>query len=272
MLDSIAKLAAKHGIVPVKKFGQNFIYDDSLCDKIVRFSEITSESTVLEIGPGPAGLTRSILKISPKKLTVIEMDARCLPLLREIKDYYKVLEIINKDALKVNLSEIAEEGKLDIISNLPYNVGTQLLTNWLSQLDRIKSMTLMLQKEVVDRIIAPINSKTYGRLSVFVQIFCHASRCFDVGPKVFYPQPKVWSSVVRLVPREAVPDSQIVKNLEHITRFAFSGRRKMIKSSLSGLVNNIVELLGKLDIDPSCRAENLSPEEYLRLARELKML
>ncbi|MBN8512284.1 MAG: 16S rRNA (adenine(1518)-N(6)/adenine(1519)-N(6))-dimethyltransferase RsmA [Rickettsiales bacterium] len=272
MLDSIAKLAAKHGIVPVKRFGQNFIYDDSLCDKIVRFSEITSKSTVLEIGPGPAGLSRSILKISPKRLTVIEMDARCLPLLNEIKEYYPVLEVINKDALKVKLSEVSKEDKIDIISNLPYNVGTQLLTDWLSQLGIIKSMTLMLQKEVVDRITATKNSKAYGRLSVFVQIFCHASRCFDVSPKVFYPQPKVWSSVVRLVPRDIVPDSQIVKNLEHITRFAFSGRRKMIKSSLSGLAGNIVELLSKLDIDPSCRAENISSEEYLRLARELKML
>jgi 16S rRNA (adenine1518-N6/adenine1519-N6)-dimethyltransferase len=200
------------------------------------------------------------------------MDARCLPLLNEIKDYYGVLEIINKDALKVQLSEIAKEDKLDIISNLPYNVGTQLLTNWLGQLGRIKSMTLMLQKEVVDRIIAPINSKAYGRLSVFVQIFCRVSKCFDVSPKVFYPEPKVWSSVVRLVPKDAVPDSQVVENLERITRFAFSGRRKMIKSSLSGLADNIVELLSKLEIDPSCRAENISPEEYLRLARELKML
>ncbi len=272
MLDSIAKLAAKHGIVPVKKFGQNFIYDDSLCDKIVRFSEITSKSTVLEIGPGPAGLTRSILKIFPKKLTVIEMDARCLPLLDEIKDHYKVLEIINKDALKVKLSEVAKEDKLDIISNLPYNVGTLLLTDWLSQLGRIQSMTLMLQKEVVDRITATKDSKAYGRLSVFVQIFCRVSKCFDVSPKVFYPQPKVWSSVVRLVPRDVVPDSQVVKNLEHITRLAFSGRRKMIKSSLASLVDNVVELLSKLDIDPSYRAENISPEEYLQLARALKML
>lgn len=273
MLPSIAKLAEKHGIKPLKKFGQNFIFDESLCDKIVQFSKINKESYALEIGPGPSGLTRSILKSKIDNLTVIETDERCLPLLEEIKLTYPNLRIIHNDALRMPLKNLFTGKKLDIISNLPYNIGSPLLLGWLNQIEYINSMTLMLQKEVVDRITSPPNSKSYGRLSIICQIMCNVEKCFDVSPKAFYPSPKIWSSIVRLVPKDEVNKKMSggsIKRLEKITALAFSGRRKMLKSSLKSLSSDIEKLLRDLDIDPELRAENLSPESYLKIAKTLK--
>ena len=268
-LPSIAKLAAKHGIVPLKKLGQNFIFDETLCDKIVKASGLQDGNIALEIGPGPAGLTRSTLKASSGKLTVIEMDARCIPLLEEIKTVYPDLIIKQADALKVSLSEIVTDEKITIISNLPYNIGSVLLTSWLLQSEKINSMTLMLQKEVVDRIIAKAGTKSYGRLSIICQIVCKITKCFDVSPKAFYPEPKIWSSVVRLEPKENVPNLQLLTKIEQITNLAFSGRRKMIKSSLKALSPDISIILEKLSINQSLRAEDLLPENYLALAEAI---
>lgn len=268
-LPSIAKLAAKHGIIPLKKLGQNFIFDETLCDKIVKASGLQDGNIALEIGPGPAGLTRSILKTSSGKLTVIEMDARCIPLLEEIKTVYPNLIIKQADALKVNLSELVTNEKVTIISNLPYNIGSVLLTSWLVQSKKINSMTLMLQKEVVDRIIAKPGIKSYGRLSVICQIVCKITKCFDVSPKAFYPEPKIWSSVVRLEPKKNAPSLQLLTTIEQITNLAFSGRRKMIKSSLKALSPDILLILEKLSIKESLRAENLSPDDYLALAKAI---
>jgi 16S rRNA (adenine1518-N6/adenine1519-N6)-dimethyltransferase len=268
MLPSIAKLASKHGISPLKKYGQNFIFDESLCDKIVKYASIDNGSSVLEIGPGPAGLTRSILKVAPQKLTVIETDSRCLPLLEEIQRLYPFLEIRHDDALKITLEDISENIKLDIISNLPYNIGSPLLIGWISQIKHVKSMTLMLQKEVVDRIVSALSKKSYGRLSVICQATCDVQKCFDVSPKAFYPEPKIWSSIVRLEPKLTQPSKLALSQLEKITHFAFSGRRKMIKSSLKQLRPDIENVLKDLNLDPTLRAENLSPEDYLRIAYE----
>jgi 16S rRNA (adenine1518-N6/adenine1519-N6)-dimethyltransferase len=186
-LPSIAKLASSHGIQPLKKFGQNFIFDETLCDKIVKASGLKTGSFALEIGPGPAGLTRSILKQNPAKLIAIETDVRCMPLLQEIKEHYPALEIINADALKIKLSDIFTGEKIQIIANLPYNVGTGLLLNWFKELEHIESMTLMLQKEVVERIIAKPSSSAYGRLSIISQLLCDCNKAFDVSPKAFCP-------------------------------------------------------------------------------------
>jgi 16S rRNA (adenine1518-N6/adenine1519-N6)-dimethyltransferase len=267
MLPSIAKLASKHGISPLKKYGQNFIFDESLCDKIVKYASIDENSCVLEIGPGPAGLTRSILKAAPQKLTVIETDSRCLPLLEEIQGIYPFLEILHDDALKITLEKISEKTKLDIISNLPYNIGSPLLIGWMNQIKHVNSMTLMLQKEVVDRIVSAHSKKSYGRLSVICQVTCDVQKCFDVSPKAFYPEPKIWSSIVRLEPKPIQPSKPVLSKLEEVTHYAFSGRRKMIKSSLKQLKPDIENLLISLDLDPTIRAENLSPEDYLKIAR-----
>jgi 16S rRNA (adenine1518-N6/adenine1519-N6)-dimethyltransferase len=267
MLPTIAKLASNHGIVPLKKYGQNFIFDETLCDKIVKSSKIQAGSIVLEIGPGPAGLSRSILKTNPRKLTVIEADKRFLPLLDEIKQVYPQIDIIHGDALKIDL--LSSDIKIHIISNLPYNIGTVLLINWISKLDLIASMTLMLQKEVVDRITAKVGTKAYGRLSVICQLTCEVQKCFDVSPNAFYPKPKIWSSIVRLVPKSTQVDSKILFKLQEITNIAFSARRKMIKSSLKNLSPEINQILEDLKLNPSLRAENLSPDNYLSLALRL---
>jgi 16S rRNA (adenine1518-N6/adenine1519-N6)-dimethyltransferase len=287
MLPSIAKLASKHGIAPLKHYGQNFIFDESLCDRIVRHASLASEaSVVLEVGPGPAGLTRSILKMSPKILYAIEMDKRCLPLLHEVQSYYDgILHVINADALQVRLADLVSGvagndvgdalagNKVSIVANLPYNVGTKLLTDWLMQLDLVSSMTLMLQKEVVDRIIASVGSKDYGRLSILCQILCDASRCFDVSPQAFYPPPKIWSSVVRLVPKEqgvSLLASGVIRSLERLTACAFSARRKMLRSSLKPVLGErLEEKLTQLGIDLTLRAEDLLPSQYLQLAMSL---
>jgi len=268
-LPSIAKLASKHDITPLKKYGQNFIFDENLCDKIVKYANINQDSNVLEIGPGPAGLTRSILKASPEKLSVIETDSRCCSLLEEIKLAYPFLEIWHYDALKVKLADIGHDKPLDIISNLPYNIGTQLLINWIYQIEHVKSMTLMLQKEVVDRITSPHGKKNYGRLSIICQLVCDVHKCFDVSPKAFYPEPKIWSGIVRLVPKSNRPGKEMLLKLEKITTRAFSERRKMIKSSLKKTAPDIGEILTSLGLEQSLRAENLSPEDYLRLANML---
>jgi 16S rRNA (adenine1518-N6/adenine1519-N6)-dimethyltransferase len=191
-----------------------------------------------------------------------------LPLLEEIKLSYPILQIKHADALKVSLSEI-NNNKIDIVANLPYNIGSQLLTNWLYQIEHVNSMTLMLQKEVVDRIVSSHNRKSYGRLSIFCQIFCEVEKCFDVSPKAFYPEPKIWSSVVRLVPKHEVPEPIVRDRLEKITQAAFSGRRKMIKSSLGKIIPNITEILQKLALDQTLRAENLSPQDYIRIAKAI---
>lgn len=269
-LPSIAKLASKHDITPLKKYGQNFIFDENLCDKIVKYANINQDSNVLEIGPGPAGLTRSILKASPKKLSVIETDSRCCALLEEIKLVYPLLEIYHYNALKVSLADIEHDKPLDIISNLPYNIGTQLLINWMYQIEHVKSMTLMLQKEVVDRIASPHGTKNYGRLSIICQLVCDVHKCFDVSPKAFYPEPKIWSGIVCLTPKANRPRKEMLLELEKITTRAFSERRKMIKSSLKKTAPNISAILTLLELEQSLRAENLSPEDYLRLVNIVK--
>ncbi|XVN42584.1 MAG: 16S rRNA (adenine(1518)-N(6)/adenine(1519)-N(6))-dimethyltransferase RsmA [Candidatus Rickettsia vulgarisii] len=265
-LGSIAQHAHKHGITALKKYSQNFIFDYTLCEKIVRASGLNKNDIALEIGPGTAGLTRAILAAKPRSLTVIETDSRCIPLLEEIKELFPNLNIIQGDALKFDLLSLGNE-KINIISNLPYQIGTELVIKWLKQSFLVNSMTLMLQKEVVERICSPVSTKSYGRLSVICQLLCHTQKCFDVSPKSFYPPPKVHSSIVKLIPIENDFNAELIETIELITKLAFGERRKMIKSSLKRLTPKIEDLLKELKIDSSCRAENLSPQDYLKLVK-----
>lgn len=262
-LPSIAAHAKSHGITPQKKLGQNFIFDASLCDKIVRTISSIKGRTVLEVGPGPGGLTRAILAAEPAKLIVIEKDPRCLELLQDIQKSYPNLEIIQGDALKIKLPDIIEEGKLHIISNLPYNIGTELVFRWLEYPEAIESMTLMLQKEVVDRICSKHASKSYGKLSVMCQTVTHTKKEFDVSPAAFYPPPKVHSAIVTLIPKEPYLDKKIVEKVRAITHDAFTARRKMLRTSLKSVPDEVFATLG---IAQTARAEDLSPEDYLNIA------
>lgn len=269
-LPSIALHAKSHGISPQKKLGQNFIFDSSLCDKIVRTALPSAYGKdILEIGPGPGGLTRSILAQNPRRLIVIEKDPRCLDLLLDLQKYYPNLEIISGDALEIDFKNLAIEKAIDkivIISNLPYNVGTELLFRWLEYPEIVESMTLMLQKEVVERICAHHSCKAYGKLSVICQLLADVRKEFDVSPKAFYPPPKVHSSIINIIPKNILHDKKVVEKVREITHTAFMFRRKMLKKALSAIPEQIFL---NLNIDNNARPENLSPDQYLALAREL---
>jgi 16S rRNA (adenine1518-N6/adenine1519-N6)-dimethyltransferase len=271
ILPSIAKHAKQYSIEPLKKYSQNFIFDTSLCDKIAKASKVAQNSLILEIGPGTAGLTRSIIELlHPEEFTVIEMDHRCIALLQDIKSIYNNLNIVENDALIYNIEQIArEDKKINIISNLPYQIGTELLIRWLKKIHLIDSITIMLQKEVVDKICANVNSKLYGRLSVISQAICNTEKCFNVSAASFTPTPKIDSAILRLTPHESglKLTPKIISTLEEITKLAFGQRRKMIKSSLKPL--NLDEILKKLNIEQTLRAENLSTSDYINIAKLL---
>lgn len=265
---SIASHAKSYNLVPDKKLGQNFIFDESLCDKIVRESGMKEGDIVLEVGPGPAGLTRSILKKNPSRLIAIEKDKRCLDLLSDIQVHYPNLEVLSEDALRVKLSDISDQ-KIKIIANLPYNVGTELVFRWLDEVQLIDSITIMLQKEVVDRIASPPGSKKYGKLSIMCQLICNCEKLFDVNPEAFHPPPKVTSSIVHLKPKQDIPSIDVIGNVRKITHMAFNARRKMLRSALKNLHPNIESLLTESEISPELRPEDLSLDDYIRLARNM---
>lgn len=332
MLPTIAAHAKMHDLSPKKSLGQNFLFDYSLCDKIVRYAfsdnsmkgknDYTSRSNgfrlVLEIGPGTGGLTRALLEHDDVFLIAIEQDARCISLLDDIKSYYQQkddnyssLHIINNDALKIKMQDILmiyqnnksatyrtsqndiENSKTDsfsirkiqIVSNLPYNISTTLLIQWLHQIEHIDKITIMVQKEVAERICATFdqkNIKSYGRLSIITQALCDVSYCFDVSPKAFYPAPKVWSSIIQIVPKQHLICKKVLYMLEKLTMHAFSQRRKMLRSSLSNFFDSIlsehnehkdvidrIKIWDLIKIDPTLRAENISVNQYVYASKIL---
>jgi 16S rRNA (adenine1518-N6/adenine1519-N6)-dimethyltransferase len=266
-LPPLRDVIQRHGLDAKKALGQNFLLDLNLTQKIARSAGQLEGSTVIEVGPGPGGLTRAILSLGAKKLIVIERDSRCLPARAEIgKHYPGRLEVIEGDALKVDFAALVPEGPVKIISNLPYNVGTQLLLNWLlpGQWPPFwESLTLMFQKEVGQRIIADENDDHYGRLGVLAGWRTEAHMVFDVPPQAFTPPPKVTSTVVHLTPR-LEPIACDVDKLEKVTQAAFGQRRKMLRQSVKSLGGET--LLAKAGIDSARRAETLSVEEFARLA------
>ncbi|WP_414634532.1 16S rRNA (adenine(1518)-N(6)/adenine(1519)-N(6))-dimethyltransferase RsmA [Sinorhizobium meliloti] len=265
-LPPLRDVIQRHGLDAKKALGQNFLLDLNLTQKIARTAGPLEDVTVIEVGPGPGGLTRAILALGAKKVVAIERDLRCLPALAEIGAHYPGrLDIIEDDALKVDFEALAD-GPVRIIANLPYNVGTQLLVNWL--LPGLwppfwQSMTLMFQREVGLRIVAGADDDHYGRLGVLCGWRTKARLAFDVPPQAFTPPPKVTSTVVHLEPVEApIPCSPAV--LEKVTQAAFGQRRKMLRQSLKPLGGEA--LLAKAGIDPQRRAETLTVEEFCRLA------
>ena len=265
----------KYDLMAKKALGQNFLLDSNITDKIVRLSlkaqgkEDFGGEVVVEVGPGPGGLTQAVLKQKPKQMTAIEMDERCLNILGEIQQFYPALETINGDALKFDWQKKREEaGKFHIVSNLPYNISVVLLTEWLKQIENFKSLTLMFQKEVADRILAKTGTKDYGRLSVISQLQCEVVRLFDLPPTCFVPAPKIWSSVLLFLPKKEMLNKELVSKVEKLTGLAFSQRRKMIRQSLKS-VPGILEQLERLGLESTLRAENLTPDNYLDIAKSL---
>lgn len=265
----------KYDLMAKKALGQNFLLDSNITDKIVRLSLQTQKilnfagQKVLEVGPGPGGLTQAVLRQKPDKMTVIEMDERCLEILAEIKTCYPQLEIVNGDALKFDWAEAKKkDGQYHIISNLPYNISVVLLTGWLAQIENFKSLTLMFQKEVGERILAETGTKDYGRISVISQLQCDVVKLFDLPPTCFVPAPKIWSSVLLFLPRKDRIEKALLEKVEMLTGLAFGQRRKMIRQSLKS-VPHILEYLEELSIDATLRAENLSPTDFLNIAKRL---
>lgn len=269
-LPPLRDVVARHGLDARKALGQNFLFDLNLTQKIARAAGSLEGHTVFEVGPGPGGLTRALLAAGAERVVAIERDARCLPILEEISAHYPGrLEVIEADALKTDLAPFAGGRPVRIVANLPYNVGTQLLINWLTadpEKPFWRSMTLMFQKEVGLRIVAEPGSDHYGRLGVLAGWMAQASILFDISPQAFNPPPKVTSSVVHLEPLEArLPCA--LRELERITQAAFGQRRKMLRQSLKALGGET--LLNQVGIDPQRRAETLSIAEFCALARAL---
>ena len=248
-----------------KTLGQNFILDTNLLNKIAKMALMgLHPKTVIEIGPGPGGLTQALLE-QGVSLIAVEKDERCLAVLQELKELYpNTFQLLNADALAVSEEELGEAPRV-IVANLPYNISTILLIKWLEKINQFDSLTLMFQKEVADRLMAKPNSKVYGRLSVLTQWLCQVDELMVLPPAVFTPRPKIMSSLVRLTPRKKTILADF-KTMERVLAIAFNQRRKMLHSSLKPL-GNVDLICEKACIDSTLRAENLTVEAYCRLAQ-----
>lgn len=272
-LPPLRAVIADHGLSARKSLGQNFILDLNLTAKIARQAGDLTACDVLEIGPGPGGLTRGLLAEGARRVLVVEKDTRCLPALQDIAAAYPSrLEIVTGDALKLALADHLTP-PIRVVSNLPYNVGTELLTRWLDSEHWPpfwSSLTLMFQREVALRIVAAPGSKAYGRLAILSQWRSEARIVMELPPDAFTPAPKVRSAVVHLTRLEAPRYPADAQTLFRITAMAFNQRRKMLRSSLKGLGPGIEDYLAAAGIDPTDRAERVSLQGFCALARAVQ--
>jgi 16S rRNA (adenine1518-N6/adenine1519-N6)-dimethyltransferase len=268
-LPPLREVIARHGLSASKALGQNFLFDEQLLDRIAAIPGDLKDRAVLEVGPGPGGLTRALLRAGAR-VTAIEMDRRCLPALAELEEAFPgKLRIIEGDAIKIDLATLFDE-QYAIVANLPYNVGTALFTGWLSGETwppQWTSLTLMFQEEVARRIVAEPDSSAYGRLSVLAQWRSSARLAMKVHRSAFTPPPKVMSAIVHVIPTR-MPEGVSAQVLSRVTEAAFGQRRKMLRQSLKGLPGAL-EALDGLGIDPQRRAETLSVAEFVGVARKL---
>ncbi|WP_157015207.1 16S rRNA (adenine(1518)-N(6)/adenine(1519)-N(6))-dimethyltransferase RsmA [Mesorhizobium xinjiangense] len=270
-LPPLREVIERHAIAAKKSLGQNFLLDLNLTAKIARAAGDLSGATVIEVGPGPGGLTRALLMEGAQRVIAIERDERCLAALAEIAAHYPgKLEIVSDDALETDFAKLAAGASdIRIVANLPYNIGTELLIRWLTPKDWppfYGSMTLMFQREVAERIVAAPASRAYGRLGVLAGWRTQARIAFDVPPQAFSPPPKVTSSVVHIVPR-AEPLPADAAKLGRVTQAAFGQRRKMLRQSLKALGGEA--LLARTGIEATRRAETLSVAEFVALANAI---
>jgi 16S rRNA (adenine1518-N6/adenine1519-N6)-dimethyltransferase len=267
--EPLRQVIARHGLSASKSLGQNFILDRQLLARIAAIPGDLSGQRVYEVGPGPGGLTRALLEAGAEVIAV-ERDRRCIPALEELRhDFADRLRLIETDALEIDEPAVAGDGA-HVVANLPYNIGTALLLKWLAGRwpPWWRSLTLMFQKEVADRIVASSGSDAYGRLSVAAQWRSRPQIAMTVNRSAFVPPPKVTSAVVHIVPLDE-PEGVIPKTVERLTEAAFGQRRKMLRSSLQQ-VPGALRALDSLGIDSTRRAETLGVEEWVKLARELR--
>lgn len=260
-LPPLRDVIARHNLRAEKKLGQNFLLDINITDKIVRAAGDLTGKTIYEIGPGPGGLTRSLLKTGATKVIAIEFDPRAIAALTELEQAaHGRLEIVHADALKF---DFPCDRNQCVIANLPYNIATPLLIKWLRHISCYHSMTLMFQKEVAQRIVAPAGEKAYGRLSILSQWLCHVSKAFDLPPSAFTPPPKISSSIVTFIPRTLPADQPAFTCVEKLTAKAFGQRRKMLRSS----IKEYSAAMKQAGIDETIRAEDLDVDGYIKLAK-----
>ena len=266
-LPPLRESLAAHGLLARKSFGQHFLLDLNITRKIGRLSGVGEGDRVIEVGPGPGGLTRALLETGAQ-VTTVEKDERFRPLLEELAAACPGLALVFDDALRVEEAALTRGQPTHLVSNLPYNVGTALLIKWLTGPWKPATLTLMFQREVADRITAAPGQSAYGRLAVLVQATSSAQRVMDVPARAFTPPPKVESAVVRLIPRSDAPDAATLRALERVTAAAFGQRRKMLRSSLKPLGGETLILAAGLD--PAARAETVDLAGYFRLAAGLR--
>ncbi|HEX8374763.1 MAG TPA: 16S rRNA (adenine(1518)-N(6)/adenine(1519)-N(6))-dimethyltransferase RsmA, partial [Geminicoccaceae bacterium] len=263
-----AEVLRRHGIRADKRLGQHFLLDPGILRRVAAAALPLAGRTVLEVGPGPGGLTAALLAAGAGRVVAVERDRRFLPALAELAQRHPGrLEVVQADALAFDPAPLAAAGgPLLVVANLPYNVGTELLLGWLATLGLFERLVLMFQKEVALRLSAQPDTADWGRLAVLAQRLCRVERLFDLPPAAFAPPPRVSSSVVRLTPRDDRPEPEAQAALEAVTRAAFGQRRKMLRASLRTLVPEPDALLTAAGIDGTRRAETLAIPELERLA------
>jgi 16S rRNA (adenine1518-N6/adenine1519-N6)-dimethyltransferase len=268
----LREVIARHGITARKGLGQNFLLDLNLTGRIARAAGRLDHATIVEIGPGPGGLTRALLVAGARRVVAIERDPRCLAALKELAAAYPGrVELVAADALMRDPVELAEPPR-KIVANLPYNIATPLLLGWMERVGEYEGLILMFQREVAERLVAEPRSKAYGRLSVLVQWLAEVAILFDIPPRAFVPPPKVTSSLVRIIPRGEPLAPATKPALERVTAAAFGQRRKMLRTSLKLLGLPVEKLLEHAGVAPTARAEELTVEEFCALARAARQM
>ena len=255
-----------------KSLGQNFLIDKNIIKSIVNVGDVKKNNVVLEIGPVTGNLTEYILKKNPKKIFVIEKDSNLVNLLNG--KFNDKINILNKDILKFDLNNISKE-KIIIFGNLPYNISTKILTQWITTHEKFKcykKLILMFQKEVADRILAKTNSRNYGRLSIISNWRLNIKKEFNISPQCFFPKPKVDSTLLSFVPKKEFYYIKNPENLEKITRIFFNQRRKMIKNPLKQIFKNPEKVAANFKLNVNLRPQNLSPLTYFNITREYERL
>lgn len=269
-LPPLREVIQRYGLAARKSLGQNFLLDLNLIARIARAAGPLEDVNVVEIGPGPGGLTRALLQQGAASVTAIERDDRCVAALTELVDAFPGrLKVVAGDAMAIDPASLAPAPR-KIVANLPYNIATALLLRWLPDLAAYESLTLMFQKEVAERLTAAPRSKEYGRLSVLVQWLATVRRLFDVPARAFVPAPKITSTLVRIEARPVTLAPCGREELERATAAAFGQRRKMLRQSLKSLQIDPEPLLAAAGIPATARAEELSVEQFCALARELR--
>ena len=267
-LRPLRQVIADHDLRPRKSLGQNFLLDPNITDRIARAAGELAETTVIEIGAGPGSLTRALLARCALHVIAIERDPRCVEALAELTAAYPGrLRVIEADALKTDISALASAPRA-VVANLPYNIATPLLIDWLKSATEFTGFTLMFQKEVAARICADAGGRDYGRLSIAVQWRCEARALFDVPPGAFIPPPKVTSTLISLTPRKQPLAPADWGALERVTMAAFGQRRKMLRASLRRLEVDTDALLERAGVSPTVRAETVDIAGFCAIARE----